>query len=45
MVGSWASRTSGDYGLIGEIGSALGYLVEAEYLRVDQTWSSAKPLR
>lgn len=42
MLGSSASRQSSiqDFGLLGAIGKSLGYWVEAEYLRVDQTWSS-----
>lgn len=43
MVGSRISRAQEDYGVLGRIGTYLGYQLQSEYLRVDQIWYFSPP--
>ena len=43
MLGSRETRAAGDFGVIGRLGQALGYSLQAEYFRIDQIWYSSPP--
>ena len=45
MLGSSHTRAANDHGVLGRIGQSLGYLLQAEYFRVDQIWYSAPPTK
>ena len=38
MPGTGASRKKKDYGLIGRVGQKFGYMIQAEWMRIDQVW-------
>jgi hypothetical protein len=44
MLGTGRSRGRGDYGVLGHIGQKFGYVVQAEWMRIDQIWYVNLPL-
>ncbi|MFX1563179.1 MAG: hypothetical protein ACFFDP_07715 [Promethearchaeota archaeon] len=38
MLGTAKSRKKKDFGLIGSIGQELGYIIQSEWMRIDQVW-------